>query len=74
MKNNQKIYDTSTLTNDMYKYKSTEYHRKNLIEIMKRKNKLYKLNEDFLNIKKRSNSKKTKKNCKKKFFNFSRRI
>lgn len=74
MKNNQRIYDTSTITNDMCKYKSTEYHRKNLIEIMKRKNKLYKLNEDFLNIKKRSNSKKKKKNCIKKYFNFSRRI
>jgi hypothetical protein len=62
MKKNQIIYDTPSITNDIYKYKSTEYHRKNLIEIMKRKNKLYLINEDFLNIKKRSNSKK-KINC-----------
>ncbi len=66
MKNNQRIYDTPNLTNDLYKYKSIESHRKNLIEIMKRKNKLYKLNEDFLNIKKRSNSNKKRKNCKRK--------
>lgn len=62
MKKSQVIYDTHSITNDIYKYKSTEYHRKNLIEIMKRKNKLYQLNEDFLNIKKQSNSKK-KKHC-----------
>jgi len=62
MKKNQIIYDTPSITNDIYKYKSTEYHRKNLKEIMKRKNKLYLINEDFLNIKKRSNSKK-KINC-----------
>ena len=64
MKNSQRIYDTSSISNDIYKYKSTEYHRKNLIEIMKRKNKLYQINENFLNMKKRSNSKK-KKNCNK---------
>jgi len=65
MRNNQRLYDIPSLNNEILKYKSTEYHRKNLIEIMKRKSRLYQLNEDFLNIKKRSNSKAKKKNCNK---------
>ena len=65
MKKSQKIYDLPNITNDIYKYQSTEIHRKNIIEIMKRKNnKLYQINEEFINKKKRSNSKKPIK-CKK---------
>lgn len=65
MKNIQRLYDSPCLTNDVYKYKSTEYHRKNLIDIKRRKvNKLYAINDDYLNIKRHSQSPSSKYNGK----------
>jgi hypothetical protein len=56
MKLSQKIYDSPSISKNVYNEKSKEYHKKNLLEIKKRKNKLYKLNEDYIEIKKRNQS------------------
>jgi hypothetical protein len=66
MNNIQRIYDTPTLTNNIFKYRSTEIHRKNLIDIKRRKaNKLYKVNEDYLEMKRKNQSPSRKNNCRK---------
>ena len=68
MKLSQRIYASPSLTKDVYNEKSKEYHKKNLLEIRQRKNKLYKLNEDYIELKKRSKSppQSNNANCKKK--------
>lgn len=64
MKNIQRLYDAQSLTNDIYKYQSTEYHRKNIIDIKKRKKvKLYSINEDYLEMKKRNQSPSKRISC-----------
>jgi hypothetical protein len=64
MNNIQRIYDTPNLLNNIFKYKSTEIHRKNLIDIKRRKaKKLYKINEDYQEMKIKSQSPSRKNNC-----------
>ena len=67
MKQSQRLYASPSITKDAYHEKSKSYHKRNLGEIRHRKNKMYKLNEDYLDImdKKRSQSPPVKNiNCK----------
>jgi hypothetical protein len=74
MKHNQRLYASPSLTKDLYNEKSINCHRKNLYEIRQRKNKLYTLNEDYIEIKKRSQSPKISNNANCKFNNLYNKL